>query len=364
MRLSGTYGLVCAAWYPSERQTVEEALAAGDVDRRTAADLGYTALPVSAETAPPDMAVAAGQRVLERGDCPARTLSMVLHASVHHQGHDAWSASHYIADRLSAHHAVPIGLLQQCNGGAIGIELAVSRLQGDPQAGPALVTTGDRFLMPSWHRWRTDYGMAAGDAGTAVLVHRGDELPSDLTLHALATTVASELEVMHRGEDELNADPLGHGPMIDVRRPKRHFVRSIGVDHFTKLAHDRIREAVREALASCGLAPDDPRLRHAVLPRLGAKAMAEAYVPPLTESVAAPLLDLGRATGHLGAGDLNASLADLAIGDRLEPGQYALVLNGGGGFTFTAAVVSRPEPKRPPGRRTARTTDPSTGEPT
>ncbi|MFJ5529218.1 3-oxoacyl-ACP synthase [Streptomyces sp. NPDC093261] len=343
MRLSKTYGLVCAAWYPADRQTVEEALAAGEVDRRSAADLGYTALPVSEDIAPPDMAVAAGRQVLERGHCPAETLSMVLHASVHHQGHDAWSAPHYIADRLEARDAVPIGLLQQCNGGAIGIELAVSRLQGDPQAGPALVTTGDRFLMPSWHRWRTDYGMAAGDAGTAVLVHRDQGLHSDLVLHSMATTVAAELEVMHRGEDELNAEPLGHSPMIDVRRTKRHFVRTFGIEHFTKLAHDRIRSAVREALESCGLAPDDPRLRHAVLPRLGTKAMAEAYVPPLTECVSASLLDLGRATGHLGAGDLNASLADLASGNWLEPGQYAVVLNGGGGFTFTAVVVSRPD---------------------
>lgn len=341
MRLNGTYGLVCCAWYPPDRQTVEEALAAGEVDRRTAADLGYTALPVSEDTASPDMAVAAGVQVLERADCPAQTLSLVLHASVHHQGHDAWSAPHYIADRLEARDAVPIGLLQQCNGGAIGIELAVSRLQGDAQAGPALVTTGDRFLMPSWHRWRTDFGMAAGDAGTAVLVHRNEGLRADLTLHSLATTVAAELEVMHRGADGLNADPLGHGPMIDVRRPKRHFVRTFGVEYFTKLARDRIREAVAEALESCGLAPDDPRLRHAVLPRLGQKAMAETYAPALAESVSAPLLELGSATGHLGAGDLNASLADLATGDLLEPGQYAVVLNGGGGFTFTAAVVSR-----------------------
>ncbi len=341
MRLTGTYGLTCAAWYPTQRQTVAEALEAGDLDARTAADLGYTSLPVSEDVAPPDMAVAAGQRVLDRARCRPEALSMVLHASVHHQGHDAWSAPHYIAERLEAREAVPIGLLQQCNGGAIGIELAVSRLQGDPGAGPVLVTTGDRFLMPSWHRWRTDYGMAAGDAGTAVLVHRGEEPCADLTLHAMATTVAAELEVMHRGADGLNADPLGHSPMIDVRRTKRHFVKTVGIERFTKLAHDRIRSAIGEALESCGLAPDDPRLRHAVLPRLGSKAMAEAYAPPIAESVPAPLLDLGRATGHLGAGDLNASLADLATGDWLEPGQYALVLNGGGGFTFTAVVVSR-----------------------
>ncbi|GAA2224072.1 hypothetical protein GCM10010232_06070 [Streptomyces amakusaensis] len=343
MRLRTPYGLVARAWYPSARQTVAEALAAGDVDARTAADLGYTELPVSEETAPPDMAVAAGREALAGADCPAGALSTVLHASVHHQGHDAWSAPHYIAHELGADGAVPIGLLQQCNGGAIGVELAVTRLQGDPQAGPALVTTGDRFLMPSWHRWRTDYGMAAGDAGTAVLVHRGDVLPSELVLHALATTVAAGLEVMHRGDDGLNATPLGHSPMIDVRRTKRHFIRTFGVERFTKAAHEGIRAAVTEALADAGVAPDDPRLRYAVLPRLGAKAMAEAYTPPLVQSTPAEPLDLGRATGHVGAGDLNASLADLATGPWLEPGQYAVVLNGGGGFTFTAAVVSRPE---------------------
>jgi 3-oxoacyl-[acyl-carrier-protein] synthase-3 len=350
MRLTTEIGLVAGTWYPSDSQTVDEAVAAGDVDARTARDLGYTALPVSEKTAPPDMAVAAATEVLGRAGCPPDRLSLVLHASVHHQGHDAWSAPHYIADRLGARNAVPIGLLQQCNGGAIGIETAVARLQGDPTAGPALVTTADRFLTPSWHRWRSDYGMAAGDAATAVLVHvagatadrRPHAVSTDLRLLSVATTVAADLEVMHRGDDELNATPLGHSPMIDVRRTKRAFLRAHGMDRFVATVDDRIRTAVRRSLADAGLAPDDVRLRYAVPPRLGSKAMDEAYLPPLAAATSAPLLDLGRATGHLGAGDLNASLADLATGDLLRPGEHAVVLNGGGGFTFTAMVVRRP----------------------
>ncbi|UUU34791.1 3-oxoacyl-ACP synthase [Streptomyces sp. CA-210063] len=355
MRLDSPLGLIAAAWYPKRRQTVEEALAVGDIDARTARDLGYTSLPVSEHMAPPDMAVEAATEVLTLSGAQAAHLSLVLHASVHHQGHDAWSAPHYVARRLGAHRAVPIGLLQQCNGGAIGIELAASRLQGDPAAGPALVTTADRFLMPSWHRWLSDYGMAAGDAATAVLVHRvsgaaeasgapgtGHALAPDLLLHSLATDAAAELEVMHRGDDELNATPMGHSSMIDVRRTKRAFIKAYGVDFFLKTAAGRIRAVVEECLADAGLAPDDPRLRYAVIPRLGSKAMAEAYIPPLTDVTSAEVLDLGRATGHVGAGDLNASLADLSRTDLLEPGQYALVLNGGGGFTFTAVVVGKP----------------------
>lgn len=348
MRLDSPLGLTATAWYPEHRQTAEEAVAAGDIDARTARELGYTALPVSEDTAPPDMAVEAATRALDVSGTQADDLSLVLHASVHHQGHDAWSAPHYIARRLGAHQAVPIGLLQQCNGGAIGIELAASRLQGDPAAGPALVTTADRFLTPSWHRWLSDYGMAAGDAATAVLVHRvggpaaaGHSRAPDLLLHSLATRVAAELEVMHRGDDELNATPMGHSSVIDVRRTKRAFIKRYGVDFFLKTAADRIRAVVEEALAGAGLAADDPRLRYAVIPRLGSKAMAEAYLPPLRDVTSAEVLDLGRATGHVGAGDLNASLADLARTDLLRPGSYALVLNGGGGFTFTAVVVGR-----------------------
>ncbi|MCE0444618.1 hypothetical protein LT493_02250 [Streptomyces tricolor] len=47
-----------------------------------------------------------------------------------------------------------------------------------------------------------------------------------------------------------------------------------------------------ESLAHAGLEPDDPRLRWAVLPRLGKKAMEEAYIPPLVQVTPAELLDL------------------------------------------------------------------------
>ena len=341
MRLPEPLALVADTWYPPGSQSTEEALAAGLLDRRSARDLGYERVPVTDDVAPPEMAVLAGRRVLERAGCAPGSLSLLLHASVHHQGHDAWSAPHFIADRLDARRAEPIGLLQQCNGGAAGIDLIAARLLADPQAGPGLVTTADRFLLPSWDRWKGDYGMAAGDGATAVLVSRLGTGPAELLLHATATAVAADLEIMHRGDDAFSAAPLEHGP-IDVRRPKRAFIAAFGAERFTKTAAEAIRAAVSRCLAEAGLAGDDPRLRYAVLPRLGAKAMRESYIPPLAEVTRAQQLDLGRSTGHLGAGDLNASLAELATTDLLSPGEHALVLNGGGGFTWTAMVVSRP----------------------
>ena len=182
-------GIVAQAWYPSTRQTAAEAVAAGDVTAKVAADLGYTALPVAPDMAPPDMAVAAARHLLTRAALDASELDLVLHASVHHQGHDAWSPPHYIADRIGADRAIPIGLLQQCNGGAIGIDLAATRHLAGPAPRPCLITTADRFLPPSWHRWKADYGMATGDAGTAVVVRRHRD-GDDLLLHSMSTSVA------------------------------------------------------------------------------------------------------------------------------------------------------------------------------
>jgi 3-oxoacyl-[acyl-carrier-protein] synthase-3 len=326
-------GLTAQVWYPDGTDTADLALTERRVGARTAADLGYSTLLVS-DVAPADMAVRAASRLLTRTGLDADTFGTLFHASVHYQGHDMWSAPHYIARELGCR-GVPIGLQQQCNGGAIAIELA----RHLPE--PSLITTADRFARPSFDRWRSDYGMAAGDGATAMVVHHG-RLPTDLTLHGIASASTPELEYMHRGEDGFDTTPLGHGPKIDIRRTKRAFIREFGADRFVKLAHHGIRDAVTATLADAGLEPGDPRLRFAVLPRLGARALREAYIPPLVGVTPAELLDLGRATGHLGAGDLNASLADLATGDLLSPGQYALVLNGGGGFTFTAVVVRRP----------------------
>ncbi|MGH3434663.1 MAG: ketoacyl-ACP synthase III family protein [Thermocrispum sp.] len=337
MRVNGI-GLTASVWYPPRRQTVDEAIAAGDIDPAGAQTLGYDALPVSDGVPPPDMAVRAARDVLDRADADPQDLATVLHASVHYQGHDAWSAPHYIANRLGADGATPIGLLQQCNGGAVGVELAALTVRHGGR--PALVTTADRFLLPSWHRWLSDYGMAAGDAGTAVLVGPLGAGRPDLLLHAVATASASELELMHRGDDGLNGNPLEHSSMIDVRRPKRDYVTTVGVAPFVKAADDRITAVVSGSLREAGLRPDDERLRYAVVPRLGVKALADIYLPPLTRATRAEVLDLGRSSGHVGAGDLNASLAEVTA--RLAPGEYALVLNGGGGFSFTSVIVSAP----------------------
>ncbi|MGW6685974.1 ketoacyl-ACP synthase III family protein [Streptomyces sp. NPDC054961] len=345
MRLPVPVGIASVAlWLPGHQDTAENAVAERRVEARTAKELGSPRLPVAGDISPPEMAVLAAREALHGAGVPAAEVSLLLHAWMYYQGHDLWSPPHYIAHQLGAHAAVPIGIQQICNGGAAALELAAARLTAGEEEGPAprysLVTTADRFALPGFDRWRSDYGAAYGDAATAVLL-RSPAAPGDLVLRALHTGAAPHLELMHRG-----ADPFGRlpreNPVVDMRRTKRVYLREHGVEPFKKTNREMIRYVVTGALRDAGLAADDPRIRFAVLPRLARKTLDDAWIPVLGELVDAPAVDWGRETGHLGTGDLVAGLHEVVSRCALGPGEFGLLLNAGAGFTWSCAVVEAP----------------------
>ncbi|MFJ7267385.1 ketoacyl-ACP synthase III family protein [Streptomyces sp. NPDC099050] len=368
MRLPVPVGIASVAlWLPEHQDTAENAVAERRVEARTARELGNPRLPVAGDVSPPEMAVLAAREALRGAGVPAAGVSLLLHAWMYYQGHDLWSPPHYIAHQLGAHAAVPIGIQQICNGGAAALELAAARLtagdeerveerqeeerqkngrqeDGRQEDGPAprysLVTTADRFALPGFDRWRSDYGAAYGDAATAVLLRR-PAAPGDLVLRALRTGAAPHLELMHRG-----ADPFGRlpreNPTIDMRRTKRVYLREHGVEPFKKTNREMIRYVVTGALRDAGLAADDPRIRFAVLPRLARKTLDDAWIPVLGELLTAPAVDWGKETGHLGTGDLVAGLHEVVSRAALGPGEFGLLLNAGAGFTWSCAVIEAP----------------------
>ncbi|WP_199923666.1 3-oxoacyl-[acyl-carrier-protein] synthase III C-terminal domain-containing protein [Streptomyces cellulosae] len=312
----------------------------GLIDAETANELGHSGLPVSSLSGP-EMAVHAGRAALAVTGTPHESVGLLLHSWIHYQGHDLWSPGHFIADRLRLSRALPLGIQQVCNGGAMAIDMAVARLLADPTTDCAMVTTGDRFVEPGFQRWRADYGIAYGDGATALLVHPLDTRPADLVLHSISTVAAVELERMHRGSDPFSPAPLSLSSHVDIRRTKKAFLAEGGMETFAKISRARLEHVVLGCLAEGDLTPDDPRLRCVVMPRLGRKTLDFAYRPALAATLRAELLDFGRDTGHLGAGDTTASLQDLIRGDFLDPGEYAVVISAGAGFTWSALLVSR-----------------------
>ncbi|WP_214408498.1 3-oxoacyl-[acyl-carrier-protein] synthase III C-terminal domain-containing protein [Sphaerisporangium fuscum] len=327
-------------WLPSRRQTAADALADGRLDEQMAARLGYREVAESTDRAAPEMAVLAAQKALAEAGWAADDLGIVVHSWLYHQGHDFWSPPHYVAHQVGAHDALPVGVQQTSNGCVAALEVAVSRLAADPAVDRCLVTTADRFCGPGFDRWRTDFDVVYGDAATALLLTRTG---GPYRLLSIASVSAPAFEVVYRGDDAFSDAPLAHSSPIDVRRGKLAFRGSGEMLRFVATVRDSVRRAVQQALADAGLTPDDPRVRYLTLPRIGSGAQAELFAVPIKEVGLrhAEVIDLGRDTGHLGAGDSIANLADLHAADRLAPGEVALLLNVGNGFTWSCIAVRR-----------------------
>jgi 3-oxoacyl-[acyl-carrier-protein] synthase III len=342
MRLGDRVGIAAATtWLPSTVETTAQAVSRGRLEPDEVPGTGVRQVPVSPDVTAPDMAVRAGREALREAGVAADRIDLLVHAWIYHQGHDFWSPAHYVADRLGATRAMPFGLNQMCNGGAAGLVAAVTRVLAEREPVRALVTTADRFEGPGFDRWRSDYAVAYGDGGTAAVVQRRTPGRDHLDLLALTGSTAAGLECMHRGDDPFSPAPRWHSSQVDARRPKKAFLSAGGTELFRSTARDKVREVLSRALAEAGISPVDPRLRLALLPRLGPSTLELMYLPVVEELLKADPVVLGEDTGHLGAGDFTANLAELTTG-RLAPGELAIVLGGGGGFSWTCAVVHRP----------------------
>lgn len=326
-----------ATWLPPTLSTAAAAVAAGRLGAEDAAELDHPALPEATDLAPPQMAVLAARTALDRAGVRPDRIGVLLHAWIHHQGHDFWSPAHYIARELSAERSTPIGIQQMCNGGAAAVELAAARLLAGPGGTAALVTTADRFGLPGFDRWSGDYGIGYGDGATAAVLDLADNA-GRLGLRAINSAAAPELEGMHRGGDPFSPAPRAYGPAVDVRRTKKAYLREHGMAAFAAASRKAIGEVIERTLDEAGLTRSQPRC--VLLPRLGRKVLQEAYVPVVLGLTDAEPVDAGRDTGHLGAGDLLANLAHLTEQRPLAPGEHALVLGAGGGFSWSCLAVT------------------------
>ena len=330
-------------WLPDGIDSATEAIAAGRLDEDTADDLGYTEVHTAKGLAAPELAVRAAEIALREAGTGPEDIGFLAHAFCYYQGHDYFSPAHFIADRLCARDAVPVGVFQLSNGGAAAVQLAAAQLLADPRTESALVTTADCFGEPGFDRWRGDYGVGYGDGATALVLRHADRSRrGDLNLLAINSATAAEFGTMMHAADRFAPAPRWIAGTVNARRNKKAYLKANGSEAFTKTQQEKLREVVINALADAGVEPDDPALRHVLLPRVARVVLEEAYIPTLAEITPARPVDLGTNTGHLGAGDLLASAAAVAGDAMLAPGEIAVLLSVGAGFSWSCAVVQSP----------------------
>ncbi|HEY1486602.1 MAG TPA: ketoacyl-ACP synthase III family protein [Micromonosporaceae bacterium] len=324
-----------AVWLPDGRDAATSAVAAGRLDTDTAERLSYTALACDGP-APVLMAIAAARGALAEAGWCGDDVDLVVHASTYDQGNDLWSPAHHIANEVGAHAAIGVCVQQMSNGAVAALEVAASRLAADPSVSRCLVTTADRFSAPAFDRWRSDYDVGYGDGGTALLLER-----DVAAFHLLSVTSISNTryEAMHRGATNVDVRP----PTVDVRSRKRAFAQTGAMPAFKATLAASVTDVIKTALDEAGVPASDPRIRCLALPRIGVRTRGEFYDGAIEAAglAGAEKLDYGRSTGHLGAGDIFANLAEIWHSDYLAVGEIALLLSVGAGFTWSCVAVQR-----------------------
>ncbi|MET8763325.1 ketoacyl-ACP synthase III family protein [Lentzea sp. NPDC004782] len=345
MKVGGKIALNSVAlWVPEGREQIPESSCGPELPGYGLPVLRLTALPV-AEIAPPEMAVLAAQSCLKQANADAADVSMLIHAFTYHQGHDAWPAAHYIADQIGAtSDTVPLMLQQFCNGGLAALDIATKSLLADPDAGPVLITTADRFCPPGWHRWEKGRPGGFGDGATAALVTRSGGDLDVITLLSIAHAAAPESERSFRGDREFTPAPMWNRTSIDSPSIA-NMAEGGGAPAGTTEALEAVmamrqgpRRCLEQALADAGLDVADPRIRHVVLPRIDQVLMDVMYGGVFDDLVHAEILVFGTETGHLGPGDAVANLIDLREGGYLRPGEIVVLVTVGAGWSWSTAV--------------------------
>jgi len=337
MRCDGLFVAGIAHWLPA-MMPVAEAVAAGTYDAQEQVRNDYASVTVAeAGDAPPVMAARAARAALDRASVAPGDISLLLHASFWFQGIDFWSAAPYIHNAVlpGNRHAPAIDISQMSNGSLGGVELAASYLAADPARRAALVTVADRFQLPGFDRWRSDVaGIVYGDGSAAIVLSRDDGFAR---LLAIVTVVDTRLESMYRGSQPFGVCSGEAGWPLDNRARRRAHLGDTGFETVVERTTAGLTGAVERALHESGVKRTD--IARFVFPSVGLAGLSSRYLEPLGLDLPVTTWDWGRRTGHVGAADQLIGLAQLVDSGALEPGQRAMLVGIGAGFSWSCAVV-------------------------
>lgn len=330
MRVDAALSITAATvWLPPDRYHREQALAAGVIGPRLARRAAGPVAACAGNTGVEEMAVAAAQDTLKTGGTTPDEVDLFHYAWAYDQGAHLWSPAHQIALMLGTTRCDSVGFHLMSNGGAAALHTAASSMLLEPRLDRALITTADNFDTLPYDRWTNSAVTILSDGATAALLTRG---PGPLPIVSIASTGTPLIGGGMVSQGTV-WQPVRQGYMLS-REEWRAAARS------ATAMRDTIATAVTTALEDADLAPDDPRIRAVLTPRMSAELAAKGLPEALPEPLYQRHILLGQDTGHIGAGDLLANLAWLLEQPEVEPGGYVVLLSFGFGGSATCIVVA------------------------
>ncbi|WP_329172241.1 MULTISPECIES: ketoacyl-ACP synthase III family protein [unclassified Streptomyces] len=322
-----------AAWIPPA-ESGKEAVADGRYTEDDFKVNNIVCLPAATdEISVPDMGVIAARRALERAaDVVDGHVDLMVHASLYHQGRDwGWTSGSYIQRELGITNAFSVNLDGLSNGGMAALDFAVGQLEAG-RGTSAMVSTADRFSAPGINRWRGAYGIVGGDGSTAMVLSKTGGFARILAVQSVTDAV---IEPLWRGSEPFTSSfgEVTH----DLRSPKKSYLEVVGKEFVLKHCEDALVALVGSVLDKTGHKLDD--FAKILMPNMGHGLMQVQFLQPLGITSDRTLMDWGRFTGHLGAGDLIAGVTRVVEKKQLKQGDQVLLVSAGGGYSLTVAAI-------------------------
>jgi 3-oxoacyl-[acyl-carrier-protein] synthase III len=329
-----------AAWLP-RRVPVEEEVRLGHCDAASARSSEMLSVTVvEGDEVGAEMAVRAAREVLRGPGCQPERVGLLLHATAFEQGLEVWSSASYVQRRVLGDSRVPAFEIRQAsNGGLAACYLASCHLAALPKAATALVTTADRWALPSGDRWAMDPGTVYGDGGTAIVLSR---VAGFARLTSVSLVSGPQLEGLHRPGPPDGVARFDLSRPVDLGARKKNFLRELGITYTV----DRIEQGQRQALDAVldATATKLSDIDWFVLPHFIRKRLHSNYLRHLGVDIERTTWGWSRGVGHLGPGDQVASLDHLVRSGTVEPGQRCLLMSVGAGLNWSCAVVEIDQP--------------------
>ncbi|MGW4648520.1 ketoacyl-ACP synthase III family protein [Kitasatospora sp. NPDC004289] len=296
---------------------------------------GLLGVTVSEDDHAPDLAVAAVRQALERSEADPADVRLLLHASAYFQGQDMWTPSSYIQHHTIGGGAPAVEVDQKSNGGLAALSLASAFLAACEDTAAVLITTGERFCLPGFDRFRTESGTVMADGGTAMLLTRR---PGFARVVSCVLTSDPSLEGMYRGRSLKDAPAAGDKP-LNMRGRKADFMRRhlSDLEEISLRIADGISGCLQQALAEAKCEADD--IRRFVMPNNGQTVRWWGMLAEMGVERERTTWEFGREISHLGSGDQAAALDHLLRTGQLAAGDRVLLAGAGYGFNWGAAVL-------------------------
>ncbi|MFE4973794.1 ketoacyl-ACP synthase III family protein [Kitasatospora sp. NPDC056651] len=348
MRHDNLYITGVGAWYPKP-VPVEEAIEAGLYDDAARRRSGQTAATVAGdEDTQPVMAVRAGKLALRHSGLDTGEFGLLLHATGAFCGLDGWNVGSYLQHQVLDGNGLSFEVKQQSNGAMAAIELAAAFLAARPERQAAMITSSDRFVMPTWNRWRTYPGLVFGDGASAAVLSRTGGFAR---IASIVTESRSDLERAQRAGLEFTPYPDFDDPkaypinLIDRMQAFADEEHGGRISEVFKRMNEALILSVGRASEEAGVRPED--IDHLVFPNFGRTMLRQEVLTPLGLDAARTPVEFVRETGHVGATDQFGGLEYLVRTGRLEAGRRVLLCGIGLGFNWTSAILEIDEVPAP-----------------